>query len=85
MNARPQSQSGTSAWSAGSIDVGAMVDVDHPNSKVVVVDLGDDTICADLRRVESGQVAPERLSHSLWVLEKGTQHEIEYGDRDLLG
>jgi hypothetical protein len=46
-----------------------VVNVDNSYRVVVLVDLVDDAIGADPCRVETGQVATERLAHAMWVLE----------------
>lgn len=62
-----------------------MIDVDHPNGVILIDDLIDDTIRSDPSRTKSGQVTSEWLADSMWVLEKGPQHEVENAYRNFLG
>lgn len=61
-----------------------MVDEANPDNVIIFTDLVNDSICADPRRVEPGQVSQERFPDSMRVLEKGTQNEVKNSNRDLL-
>jgi hypothetical protein len=62
-----------------------MIDVDDTNGVVCVPDLVHDAVCPYPRRVQPAQVAAQGAADTMWVLEKGTQHEVEHRGRDPLG
>ena len=55
-----------------------MVDVDHPNDEVGLVDLVDDPVGTDPRRVKAGQFAHQRLADPVRVLKNGTKRGTFY-------
>ena len=74
-----------SGWSAWSVDVCPMVDVDDSNRPAELVGPIDDAICPDSCRVKTGEVASQWFADPLWVLEQGTDEVVQDCEGDLVG
>lgn len=59
-----------------------MLDADHPNTLAVSFDPVDDAVCASAGRVVAGELSLERLAHSMRVLQKRADHELDDGRSD---
>ena len=62
-----------------------MVDVDHLDHVLVLIDLVDNTICTYPRRVKTRQVAPQRFANAVWVIEKRPKDVVQDRNGDLRG
>jgi hypothetical protein len=70
--------------SAGSIDVGAVIDAMDHDEPVGIEDLVDDPVGTAAGRMEAGQLALEAPTDLVWVLHEGTEHELDDGRRGAL-
>lgn len=59
-----------------------MVDAEHGDALLCVVDLGDDAVGASSRGPESRQFTLQRVTDSAWVLAQRAEHELDDGGGD---
>jgi hypothetical protein len=78
----PERSRASELASALSIDVGAMIDPQHEDAVLLIVDLVDDSVRTTSGGPEPFKFALERMTNAVGVLAQRPKHELNDGRSD---